>query len=333
MLPVSLRCGCLREHSLQVPAVFADLWMVPLYSSSTEWWILPLCYRDRYAQCRTVHVGLVVNMPVIVHNKVVDNTVVAQRPFPLVQPSRPLRFPSCSPLIWCSTSRCAGPAVSSKAVCEKTVEIPQLHHVEIIAAWTLLLHARCVQRQIPGGSECRKVRGSRSCSTLTGSRCPRHAGLRYGRCCDHAVTSVSRTVKVPQTHPGVGGHFRSQQRRARFQLGVAALRGPFFALLQVVWSRAPVFELSSTHTCECSRAPCQLDRAVVLTNDMARFVNLRQKQQQQKQKKQHNNTTPQQSPTTTNNHAKYPFYGGFFGNSKVSYIVLVSISVIVSMCG
>ena len=24
------------------------------FSSSTEWWILPLCYRDRYAQCQTV---------------------------------------------------------------------------------------------------------------------------------------------------------------------------------------------------------------------------------------------------------------------------------------
>ena len=28
--------------------------MVPLFSSSTEWWILPSCYRDRYAQCQTV---------------------------------------------------------------------------------------------------------------------------------------------------------------------------------------------------------------------------------------------------------------------------------------
>ena len=29
-----------------VPAVFAEQWMVPLFSSSTELWILPLCYRD-----------------------------------------------------------------------------------------------------------------------------------------------------------------------------------------------------------------------------------------------------------------------------------------------
>ena len=43
--------------------------------------------------------GVVIDMPVVVHVKVVDFLVVAQRSFPLVQFSRPLRFPSCSPLI------------------------------------------------------------------------------------------------------------------------------------------------------------------------------------------------------------------------------------------
>ena len=33
----------LRDHALQVPAVADQQWMVPLFSSSTEWWILPLC--------------------------------------------------------------------------------------------------------------------------------------------------------------------------------------------------------------------------------------------------------------------------------------------------
>ena len=84
---------------------YADLqWMVPLFSSSTEWWILPLCFRDRYAQCQTVHFGLVIDMPVIVHVKVVDISVVAQRPFPAVQFSGPPRFPSCVPLTRCSMS-------------------------------------------------------------------------------------------------------------------------------------------------------------------------------------------------------------------------------------
>ena len=102
----------------------------------------------------------------------------------------------------------------------------------------------------------------------------------YGRCCDHAVTSVSRTVKVPQTQSWSWWTFPFATETGTLSAGYGGVEGPFFALLQVFWSRAPVFELSSNHTCECSRAPCQLDRAVVLTNDMARFVNLRQKQPQ-----------------------------------------------------
>ena len=79
-------------------------WMVPLFSSSTEWWILPSCYRDRYAQCQTVLFWTGIDMPVVVHVKVVDNPVMAQRPFFSVQFSSPLRFSSCSPLIRCSMS-------------------------------------------------------------------------------------------------------------------------------------------------------------------------------------------------------------------------------------
>ena len=45
-----------------------------------------------------------IDMSVVVHVKVVDNPVTAQRPFLSVQFSRPLRFPSCSPLIRCSMS-------------------------------------------------------------------------------------------------------------------------------------------------------------------------------------------------------------------------------------
>ena len=117
--------------------------------------------RDTYAQCQTVHVGLVIDRPVVVHVKVVDNTVVAQRPFPLVQPSRPLRFSSCSSLTWCSTSRCAGPADSSGAGGEETFEIPLLQHVE---AWTLWL--TCPLCATTDAGWCRKLRMSRSCSTF-----------------------------------------------------------------------------------------------------------------------------------------------------------------------
>ena len=41
---------------------------------------MPVCYRDRYAQCQTLHFGLVIDMPVIVHVKVVDITVVSHGP-------------------------------------------------------------------------------------------------------------------------------------------------------------------------------------------------------------------------------------------------------------
>ena len=56
---------------------------LPIYSGwclssvhSTEWWTLPVCYRHRYAQCQTVHIGLVIDMPVIVHAKVVEISVL-----------------------------------------------------------------------------------------------------------------------------------------------------------------------------------------------------------------------------------------------------------------
>ena len=137
-------------------------------------------------------------------------------------------------LIWCSTSRCAGPAVSSGAVCEKTVEIPQLQHVEKFAAWTLLLHARCVQRQMPGGSECRKLRRSRSCRTflpvvdvlvMQVVVVPQVQFCGYGRCCDHAVTSVSRTVKVPQTHRRSWWTFQFATETGTLAVGYGGVEG------------------------------------------------------------------------------------------------------------
>ena len=74
-------CGCLREISRQVPAVFADLWMVPLYSSSTEWWML-----QRHV-CTVPNCALLdwlLTCPLL-HVKVGVITVVAQSLFPMVQ--------------------------------------------------------------------------------------------------------------------------------------------------------------------------------------------------------------------------------------------------------
>ena len=67
-------------------------------------WYLSSVIRQSGGQCRCAtetgthsvvlcFLGLVIDMPVVVHVKVVDNTVVAQRPFPFVQPSRPKSSP------------------------------------------------------------------------------------------------------------------------------------------------------------------------------------------------------------------------------------------------
>ena len=66
-------------------------------------------------------------MLVVVHVEVVGIPVVAQRLFPLVQCSRPLRFTSCIPLIRCSTSLLRRSSYSRVPGRQKLVEIPQLH--------------------------------------------------------------------------------------------------------------------------------------------------------------------------------------------------------------
>ena len=84
-------------------------------SSPNSGWCLSSVHRQSCGYCRYATetgthsvklciFGLVIDMPVVVHVKVVDNPVMVQRPFLLVQFSRPLRFPSCSPLIRCSMS-------------------------------------------------------------------------------------------------------------------------------------------------------------------------------------------------------------------------------------
>ena len=86
-------------------------------------------------------------MPVIVHIKVVDIPSVAQLLFPLVFLSRPLRFPSCSPLTMCSMSLLCRSSRFSGAGREKLVEIPQLQLVFFPGQGRSQLVV--VQRQMP----------------------------------------------------------------------------------------------------------------------------------------------------------------------------------------
>ena len=89
-----------RLHPVVAQSLILMAWQtieIPLLPYT--WWSMSLSSlcRDRFVQCQTVHFGLVIDMPVIVHVKVVDTSVVAQRPFPLVQLSRPLssKFLGC----------------------------------------------------------------------------------------------------------------------------------------------------------------------------------------------------------------------------------------------
>ena len=76
-------------------------------------------------------------MPVIVHGKVVDITVVAHKPFPLVQFSRPLGFTSCIPLTRWSMPLLRRSSIFSVAGRGGLVEIPQLQPLRLLAPATV----------------------------------------------------------------------------------------------------------------------------------------------------------------------------------------------------
>ena len=78
-----------HDHSIDAKSVF-DALIKECAGSRQD---LPVVFRDRYVQCclctdrgdpTGAVLGYVIDMPAIVHVKVVDITVVAQRPFPLV---------------------------------------------------------------------------------------------------------------------------------------------------------------------------------------------------------------------------------------------------------
>ena len=87
------------------------------FSSSSEWCILGLIYRYRYAQCKLC--------------KVVDNPVMAQRTFPLVPVLLTTEISQLQSIDTVVDDFCAGPA-SSGSGREETVESPQLQPV----SWT-----------------------------------------------------------------------------------------------------------------------------------------------------------------------------------------------------
>ena len=144
-------------------------------------------------------------------SKVVDTPFVPQRQIPMVQSGR------------------------------KTTEAPQL---QFVARWSVPLLCRSCSMPVvvfdrcPWFRLCRLPWRCRSCSSCHGC----------GRPCHHAATSCLATVEVHQIQfiAGVSGHYSSQQRRALFQWGMAAMRG-FWAFFDTIFRAPPgCLELSAS---------------------------------------------------------------------------------------
>ena len=114
---------------------------------------------------------------------------MVQRPFLLVQFSRPLRFPSCSPLTRCSISLLCKSSRFQGAGREKLVDIPQLRSsypcLDKVVHTPVVCNDRCAD-----GSDARKLRKFRSCSTFERGRCPVMQVLRGAAGAVPVVTDV-----------------------------------------------------------------------------------------------------------------------------------------------
>ena len=108
--------------------------MVPLFSSSTEWWILPLCSETGTHSVTMCFFGLVIDMPVLVHVKVVVYPVVAQMQIPMVLTvQKNIEIPQLQSIDQVLDVPVAQVQFFTGAGREKSIEIPQLHSSSV---WT-----------------------------------------------------------------------------------------------------------------------------------------------------------------------------------------------------
>ena len=138
-------------------------------------------------------------------------------------------------------------------------------------------HARCVQRQMPGGSDALQLCMSRSCSTLTSDRCPCccSSSTRCGRPCDFVATP-SRSWKCIRTSSSPALMDIPVRNRDRMLSAVGWDDGYFRRILRH-FSRSSgypgverqFFELSSAHNCECLRAGGARVAGSLLSGDSA----------------------------------------------------------------
>ena len=118
--------------------------------------------------------------------------------------------------------------VRTALVVQKTVGIPQLQFLALVA-----VHVLCNDRNEWVQTVQKTVWKCRKCSSCG-----------CGRRCGHAATSPG----------GPGRCFRPVHRRSRrLRLWVFQACHAFFAPFR--GKRVPIFQPSSIHSCECSRAP------------------------------------------------------------------------------
>ena len=200
-------------------------------------------------------------------DQVVDISVVAQRPFPMVPvfPRRPLRYTSCNTLIrWSMSLSCRS---CRYAHCRKPVKLPQVQYLDMVV-------------------------GTRPCDHATTSSC----SLLYSGTC-HRFSSSPRMVKIP---------VRNRDRYAQCKTvhgdmavgRVAAMRGIFclifeaFFALRPAGRRVPGGGDAGSLTPRCSATLIRCTRAAISTETSLLH---------------HVRTTTTTTTTTTNNQQQQQF--------------------------
>ena len=208
---------------------------------------------------RQVHLGAVLghggDMPVIVQRQVrslrgdvVDTPVVAQMQIPLVQITTAiLQLQYIDKVV---NVCCAGPAVLE---CRRGGDS---RAPTVAARWTLdrLLHARCVQRQVP----CGRWRGAVHRWLWTSLWSCSDVLFRQWKC--HRFSSSPESVDIPVRNRGGHSAFSRAAMKGVFGGSVA-----FFALFQVVPELSASFsEPSMAKSSLPSRAPMPISTAFVI---------------------------------------------------------------------
>ena len=184
---------------------------------------------------------------------------MAQSTFPLVPCSRPERFPSCSPLTRCSMSFLCTSSRFSGAGREKLVEIPQLHSSHSCLDKVVHTPVVCNDRR-PDGSDVENCAGSAVAVRFERGRCSCYAGAVLVVLDVPVIMQRRRSLKQwssPESvssSPGLVDIPVRNRDRLLSAVECGILRH-FSRSSGCPGVERQLYELSSAHTCECSRAP------------------------------------------------------------------------------